>query len=262
MFGWGNGSKVQVPNVWFREKGSNSMALKQLADDLYILPGLVNVYILKTDAGLVVLDTGFPGRASKILDAVRSLGKAPDDVRHIVLTHCHPDHIGSAAALKRETGAIVWAHPLDAPMMEAGTTMRDGMCPSPGWRNLILSKILAGKVATVEPVKVDRLIEDGDRPDFAPDMTAIHIPGHCNGQLAFHWARHGGVLFPADAFANRRGLKLPVATEDPQLALASIAKLGTFDFDKICVMHGSPVMQGGAAMFRQTQFDTFKKKGS
>eukprot|EP01035_Chromulina_nebulosa_P045558 gene45558-biopygen31471 len=134
-------------------------------------------------------------------------------------------------------------------MMEAGTTMRDGMCPSPGWRNLILSKILAGKVATVEPVKVDRLIEigavepvkvdrlieDGDRPDFAPDMTAIHIPGHCNGQLAFHWARHGGVLFPADAFANRRGLKLPVATEDPQLALASIAKLGTFDFDKICV---------------------------
>ncbi|WP_310533733.1 MBL fold metallo-hydrolase [Novosphingobium sp.] len=237
------------------------MALKQLASDLHMLPGLVNVYILETAEGLVVLDTGFPGRASKILDAVGSLGKTPADVKHIVLTHCHPDHIGSAAALKRETRATVWAHPLDAPMMEAGTTMRDGMCPSPGLRNRILAKLLAGKVATVEPVQVDRLVEDGDRPDFAPGMTAIHIPGHCNGQLAFHWDRHGGVLFPADAFANRRGLKLPVATEDPQLALASIAKLGKFDFDKICVMHGSPVMQGGAELLRQTVFDTFKKKG-
>ena len=123
-----------------------------------------------------------------------------------------------------------------------------------------MAKILAGKVATVEPVKVRLLIEDGDHPDFAPDMTAIHIPGHCNGQLAFHWARHGGVLFPADAFANRGGLKLPVATEDPQLALDSIAKLGVFQFDKVCVMHGKPIMSGGGAQFRATNFDTFKKR--
>ena len=108
------------------------MGVKQLADDLYILPGLVNVDILTTDEGLVVLETGFPGRAPRILNAVRSLAKTPADVQHIVLTHCHPDHIGSAAALKRETGAMVWAHPLDASMMEAGTTMRDGVWPSPG----------------------------------------------------------------------------------------------------------------------------------
>ena len=238
------------------------MAVKQLTSDLWLIPGLVNVYILQTADGLAVLDTGFPGRAPKILDAVRAIGKTPGDVKHIVLTHCHPDHIGSAAALKRETGATVWAHPLDAPMMEAGTTMRDGMCPSPGWRNKIMAKLLAGKLAQVEPVKVDRLLEDGDSPSFAPDMTAIHIPGHCHGQLAFIWRRHGGVLFPADAFGNRRGLKLPVATEDPQLALASIRKLGKFDFDKICVMHGKPVMRDGAELFRLTEFDTFKTKGA
>jgi len=236
------------------------MALKQLADDLYILPGLVNIYVLTTNHGLVVLDTGFPGRSKKILDAVRSIGKAPTDVKHIVLTHCHPDHIGSAAALKRETGATVWAHPLDAPMMEAGTTMREPMCPSPGLRNRILAKFLAGRVAQVEPVKVDRLIEDGDSPAFAPDMIAIHLPGHCQGQLAFLWARHGGVLFPADACVNRRGLQLPVGTEDPELALASLARLATFEFDKVCVMHGKPIMNGGSALFRQTIFDTSKTR--
>ena len=236
------------------------MSIKQLADDLYMIPGLVNVYILETQDGLMVLDTGFPGRAKKILDGVRAIGRTAADVRHIVLTHCHPDHIGSAAALKRETGATVWAHPLDAPMIEAGTTMREPMCPSPGLRNRILATLLAGRVAQVELTKVDRLLAEGDSPAFAPDMQVIHLPGHCAGQIALLWHRHGGVLFPADACINRRGLKLAVGTEDPRLALASLKKLATYAFDKICVMHGRPIMSGGADELRRTTFDTFKKR--
>ena len=236
------------------------MTVKQLAEDLWIIPGLVNVYILQTKDGLAILDTGFPGRTGKILSAVRKIGKAQTDVRHIVLTHCHPDHIGSAAALKRETGATVWAHPLDAERMEQGLTMREDMCPSPGWRNRLLARVLAGKVTRVEPVGVDRLLEDGDSPSFAPDLTAIHMPGHSVGQLAFYWARHGGVLFPADSCVNRRGLLLPVATEDPQLAIASLAKLTVYEFDMVCVMHGSPILHGGAEQFRRTDFNTFKKQ--
>lgn len=236
------------------------MTVKQIAKDIWLIPGLVNVYILDTDDGLAVLDTGFPGRSGKILDAVRKIGKTPADVRHIVLSHCHPDHIGSAAALQRDTGATVWAHPLDAPMMETGTTMRQPMCASPGLRNMIVASLLRGRVAQVEPIQVDRFLNDGDSPDFAPDLTAIHVPGHCEGQLAFLWKRHGGVLFTADACINRRGLKLAVGTEDPQLALASLDRLAQFDFDKICVMHGKPIMSRGAAQFRQTVFDTFKKQ--
>ncbi len=236
------------------------MAVKQLAEDIWLIPGLVNVYILQTEDGLAVLDTGFPGRTPKILDAVKAIGKTPVDVRHLLLTHCHPDHIGSAAALQRATGATVWAHPLDAPRIEAGMTMREPMCASPGLRNRIMVRLLSGKVTTVEPIKVDRLIEDGDSLDFAPDLLAIHIPGHCHGQLAFLWRRNGGVLFPADACVNRGGLVLPVATEDPELALASLAKLGKFDFDKVCVMHGKPIMHGGAEQFRRTEFNTFKNK--
>ncbi len=235
------------------------MGVKQIAEDLWLIRGLVNVYILNTQDGLAVIDTGFPGRAPKILDAVRAIGKSPADVRHMLLTHCHPDHIGSAAALQRATGATVWAHRLDAPMMEAGTTMRQPMCVSPGWRNRIMGRLLAGKIAQVEPVKVDRLLDDGDSPAFAPDLTVIHLPGHCQGQIAFLWARHGGVLFPADACVNRRGLKLPVATEDPRLALASLDRLGGYAFDTICVMHGAPIMHGGAAQLRRTVFDTFKQ---
>lgn len=234
------------------------MALKQLCDGLYLLPGLVNVYVLETDDGLMILDTGFPGRSAKIIDALRAIGKKPADIRHLVLTHCHPDHMGSAAALQRATGAKVWAHPLDIPMMEAGTTMRQPMCVSPGLRNRIMGWILADRVATVEPVKVDGMLEDGMKLPFAPGITVFHVPGHCQGQLALLWDRHGGILFPADACVNRGGLQLPVGTEDPHIALRSLERLSKLKFEMVCVMHGKPILTGGDEQFRRTTFDTFK----
>lgn len=230
------------------------MAIKQLIQDLHIIRGLVNVYILETADGLAVLDTGFPDSVPKILDGVRALGRRPNDVRHIVLTHAHPDHIGSAAALKRETGATVWAHPIDAPLIEAGTGFRH-VEASPGLRNRILTRLLLGLVTVVEPTKVDQFIEDGDSPPFLPDLVAMHAPGHCAGQIAFHWRRHGGVLFTADACVNRSGPKLPVATEDVVLTRKSLARLSKLDFEMICVMHGRPIMSGGDKIFRRTSFD-------
>ncbi|MEG3143153.1 MBL fold metallo-hydrolase [Sphingomonas sp. RT2P30] len=235
------------------------MGLKRLTNEVSLIPGLVNIYVLETVDGLAIFDTGFPGALCKILRGVNALGKKPSDIRHIILSHCHPDHIGSAAALKRETGATVWAHPIDAPMIEAGTTMRPPMTPSPGLRNKIVAKSIAGRVKQVEPTKVDRLLEDGDSPFFAPDMKAIHVPGHCAGQIAFLWQRNGGMLFTADACINRGGLKLAIATEDPQLALASLDKLARFDFEKIFVMHGKPIMAGADEELRRTEFDTFPK---
>jgi glyoxylase-like metal-dependent hydrolase (beta-lactamase superfamily II) len=239
-------------------KERKSMAVQQLTDDLWVIPGMVHVYLLDTEDGLAVLDTGFPGRAPKILDAVRQIGRTPTDVHHILLSHCHPDHIGSAGALQHETGATVWAHPLDAPRIEAGLTMRDGMHASPGLRNGILAKLLRRRVTAVEPVKVNRLLDDGDSPSFAPDLTAIHVPGHSQGQLAFLWRRHGGVLFPADTCVNRRGLTLPVGTEDPELAVVSLAKLADFDFEMVCVMHGPPITSGGTDAIRQININLAK----
>ena len=230
------------------------MAIKQIIQNLHIIRGLVNVYVLETADGLVVLDTGFPNSTPKILDGVRALGRRHADVRHIVLTHAHPDHIGSAAALKRATGATVWAHPIDAPIIEAGTGFRHADA-SPGLRNRILTRLLLDRVTNVEPTRVDQFIEDGDSPPFLPDLIAMHSPGHCAGQIAFHWRRHGGVLFTADTCVNRSGPKLPVACEDIALARKSLARLSKLDFEMICVMHGRPITSGGDRIFRQTSFD-------
>jgi ribonuclease BN (tRNA processing enzyme) len=52
-------------------------------------------------------DAGVPGSAAKIVRAIESLGRTPADIRHIIVTHCHPDHAGSLAAIKRLTTAPV-----------------------------------------------------------------------------------------------------------------------------------------------------------
>lgn len=65
--------------------------------------GQVNSHLLETADGLVLIDTGYPGNGETIVAAIHSLGHDPQKLRHIVVTHCHEDHAGSLAELKRLT---------------------------------------------------------------------------------------------------------------------------------------------------------------
>ncbi|MBB3928373.1 glyoxylase-like metal-dependent hydrolase (beta-lactamase superfamily II) [Sphingobium jiangsuense] len=150
---------------------------------------------------------------------------------------------------------VEWTHPIDAPRIEAGTTMRP-MTPSRVVRNRLLVKVLGKCARQVEPSKVDRLIEDGDSPDFAHGMTALHVPGHCAGQVALPWRRDGGSFFTADACVNRSGLQFAAATEDPRPALTSLARLVKLKFVKACVVHRPRILSSGAQKFRRMNFDT------
>ena len=228
------------------------MKIHPMGDSAYVLRGLVNVYLIKVQDGWALIDSGFANSADKILAAIKSVGVSPGEVRHIILTHAHPDHIGSAAALKRATGADVYAHAIDAPIMEKGTGFRGGT-PAPGLRNAILFKLLLAPSLKkpLEPTHVDHFIGDGDTFPFAPDLVAIHIPGHCAGQIALLWRREGGILFAADACINMRGLDLAAAHEDIAETRRSLAKLCGFDFKTACFGHGPPIEADADTQFRR-----------
>ena len=235
------------------------MKAKPLIDGLHMLPGLVNVYLLKTEDGYALIDSGFPNSAEKIIKSLGSLGVSPKEVRHLLLTHCHPDHIGSAAALKRATGATVYAHKADAAIIEAGSGFRQAYA-APGLRNRIMFKILSLLAKDVEGTPVDRLIADGESLPFDKDLVAIHIPGHCSGQLAFLWRRNGGILFTADACINRGGMKLTAAIENLEETRRSLQKLASHTFQAACFGHGSPIMTGADVCFRETWLTPNPKK--
>ena len=229
------------------------MTVTQIADRLHVVRGIVNVYLIELDEGLALIDCGFPGSPPKILAAVQALGRKATDVRHIILTHAHPDHIGGAGEMKRQTGAAVWANPIDAPIMRAGTGFRP-VHATPGLRAALMTKLALGWIKKVQPVEVDHFLEDGDRPAFLPDLLTIHAPGHCAGQNAFLWQRGAGFLFVADSCVNLRGPKLPPACEDLDLTRQTLERMKELSYEAVCFMHGPPVLNGGDTLLRQTNF--------
>jgi glyoxylase-like metal-dependent hydrolase (beta-lactamase superfamily II) len=117
------------------------MAVKLVIDRVHLVPmGMANAFLIESDDGLTLIDAGFPRKEATVFGAIRGLGRSPDQLEHLIFTHGHPDHIGSAAAIVRETGARTYMHPLDIPMAEGGGPFRP-MRPAPGLLGQVLCRL-------------------------------------------------------------------------------------------------------------------------
>jgi glyoxylase-like metal-dependent hydrolase (beta-lactamase superfamily II) len=175
----------------------------RVADGVHQVDGirLGSAYLVESDGGIVVVDSGVPGSAGHVLRALAALGRRPEDVRVVVLTHWHPDHAGGAAELRRRTGAQVAVHRLDGPPTAGGPL------PPKGRRAMRLVRA----VMRYEPVAADRLLEDGDE---VLGLRVVHAPGHTAGSIAL-W--RGDLVFSGDALLLDRAGR--VGPSDAQLCL-------------------------------------------
>lgn len=211
-----------------------------------VLSGYVNAYCLRSQDGLVLIDTGTAKSEGRILRAVAEIGHTPADIKHIIITHAHPDHMGSLAALVELTGAQCWAHEIDAGLIETGTL--PPIHPGPGMLAKLLylsSRVMPNNVA---PAKVDHWVRHGD--SLPGGLVAIHAPGHSPGQIALMLAGQQ-LLFAADAMMNIWGLKLSLVNENQAQAALSAAKLASLDFDRALFGHGKPILGNAARKFRE-----------
>lgn len=208
-----------------------------------ILPlGMLNSFILVGDRPVLV-DTGMPGSAPKVLAALACEGIAPKDVSLILITHRHVDHIGGAAALKLATGAPVAVHTLDADWLRRGA---GGSRPPTGWAGRLFNLTgLPDKPA--EPCEPDILIEG----DFmleeygVPGGVVLHTPGHTAGSvsavlpggdvLAGDLAS-GGIFIGGIAFRGRAAK--PPYEDDPATVRQSLLQLLNQGVRQFYVGHG------------------------
>lgn len=227
------------------------MQAKPIVPGLYrINLGNVNAFLL-TAGELTLIDTGFPGSEGKILQAVSALGHKPEAIRHILLTHCHPDHAGSLAALQRATGATTYAHPLDAPEIRAGAVAKM-LTPTPRLLQRILFRLfIHGSSPTYPAAIVDREINDGDLLPVAGGLRVIHTPGHSAGHLSFFWPQHGGVLIAGDTCANMPTLDYSLGYDNFAQGQRTLVKLTQLDFGVICFGHGNAITKGATTQFRR-----------
>jgi glyoxylase-like metal-dependent hydrolase (beta-lactamase superfamily II) len=206
--------------------------------------GYVKAYAVVVDDGVVLVDTGIPGRADKVARAIEAARRRIGEVHTILLTHWHPDHVRSVAELRRRSGARVVAHAIDAPLI-AGAKAR----PPKGYMRLV-----AAIMPPPEPVPVDEALT-ADGPISVPGFTAIHTPGHTRGHTSFLLDRAGGVLFAGDAAGGRRNGRIRrsprIVTEDRVAELASIARLGDLSFDSAVFGHGRAISREAAQRFRE-----------
>jgi glyoxylase-like metal-dependent hydrolase (beta-lactamase superfamily II) len=210
--------------------------MREVVDGVFEIPlGFVHVHVIVTDDGVVLVDTGLPGRSAKVEQALHEARRKIGDVRTIVLTHCHPDHVGSAAELRRRSGAQTVAHTADVPVIT-------GTSPPPmNWITRVASLFMGGMP---EPVPVDETLT-GDGPTPVPGLTAYHTPGHTAGHVSYLLDRAGGVLFVGDAAGGGRGGRVrpspKMATADPAAAATSVKRLAGLDFDVAVFGHGAAI---------------------
>lgn len=218
--------------------------MQQITHNIFqISIGAVNAFIVE-DNGLTLIDTGYKNSTDKIFSVIKKGGKNPNNIKRIILTHCHPDHTGSAADIKKILGVPVFAHSEDAKLIEQGIGGRTPMHLTPGIINWLVYNIFIKRVEnTIEPVSIEERLNDKDIIPIAGGIQVIHTPGHSAGHIAL-LIKSEGVLIAGDICANAAGLGLSTVNEDAGLAIKSIIKAAEFNFDKAVFGHGSPIKQG------------------
>lgn len=226
------------------------IATKQLLPGLHqVKLGPVNVYLIdEGEAGLTLVDVGFEKNAAKIETAIRGIGREPADVTNILITHAHPDHLGSAAHFESDNTTTTM-HAIEAEIARSGR-IEQTMSPGPGLLNGILFRLLIGsKSVTFPPVAAKISVQDGDTLDIAGGIEVVHTPGHTGGHVAFLWRRDGGILFAGDVASKMTGFNYSLGYNDLATAKTSLARLGRLDFDTAVFGHGNPIMEGAASRF-------------
>ena len=125
-------------------------------------------FLIKTNAGLILLDTAMQESAPIVRSNIESLGFKLTDIKILLASHAHFDHVAGHADMKKATGAKVYASKADAVIMESGG--KKGFHP----------------VGDYKPIKVDKLLNDGDVVTLGEVKLKAHLtPGHTEGNTTW-----------------------------------------------------------------------------
>lgn len=149
------------------------------SDTYYVGTCGIAAVLIETDDGLVLIDSGTNEGAGVVMDNIRRLGFAVEDIKILLTSHEHYDHVGGIARIQQASGAQLYTSVAAAQVFATGEVSAE----DPQF----------GSIEGVAPARVDRIIGDGDVVTLGNRrFTAIATPGHTYGALSWEWDSHVG----------------------------------------------------------------------
>jgi glyoxylase-like metal-dependent hydrolase (beta-lactamase superfamily II) len=205
--------------------------------------GTVNAYLIKTETGYILIDTGSPSNRPDLEKELQNAGCRPGNLKLIIMTHGDQDHTGNGAYLREKYGAKIAMHLDESGVTENGddTLSRTKRSFPRRAFNKIVLKLLSlfstsGKFERFSP---DLTIDEGyDFSEYGFNAKALHIPGHSKGSIGILTA--DGDLFCGDLLWNRGKPATHSIVDDQAQLKASVERLKSMRINTVYPGHGKP----------------------
>lgn len=232
-----------------------------LRDVAQVAPGIhrigedsrVNAYLLEEGGEVTLIDAAMSGYYADLPRELAAMGRTIDDLRAVVLTHGHADHVGFAEKLRRDRKVPVWIHELDRDY--AAGHLKPKRTTGPQQMRPLLEFIwlaLRRRGLGLQRIKVMSTFGDGQTLDVPGSPRVVLVPGHTMGSAAL-FAEKYDALFVGDALATyavttgRHAPQIAPFTGDPPQALRSLARLENLAARLVLPGHGDAWTSGIAA---------------
>lgn len=234
------------------------MLTQNVADGIHrIEDAYTNWYIVEDEGALTIVDAGVPTSWSSLEEALDALGKRRTDVRALVLTHAHFDHIGFAERARAELGIPVYVHENDVPLTRhplqySHERPRSLYMATHVKAMPIVASLVRNRAFWPPPVADVRRFSNGSL-DVPGSPRVLFTPGHTLGHCALHFADRdvviaGDAFVTLDPYTAKTGptLVARAALADSERNLASLDAIAETGAGTVLTGHGEP-WRGGAA---------------
>lgn len=220
----------------------------EIYPNVHHIPGVTaNPYLIIDPIGLILIDAGLPGSEKKILKYISGLGFKPNDLKQIIITHADFDHVGGLAALKKASGAQVYASATEAAAIASGRASR-AMRPTNPLLKLVFG--IMAHLGKTTKVQAAELLSDGQILPILGGLQVLETIGHTPGHISL-FSPSTGILFSGDSIVSDQGRlysSRQAVTWNRQKADESARRQAGLGVTTVCPGHG-PVVKDAQDKF-------------
>jgi glyoxylase-like metal-dependent hydrolase (beta-lactamase superfamily II) len=236
--------------------------------------GMVSYIVEEGPHDLTLIDTCFSADLPTLEEYLHNAGYEISDIKRMVITHIHPDHTQAVNEIKRRSGgaAQILSHWAEAAYLEhnppySGPPSQEtiqnffnqlGLKPEDVFKKY--------RTFDVEPMEVDRQLQDGDMVGKNNSLQVIHTPGHTPGHISLYSKQHG-IIFGGDFMSKSvmgvSGLFVPPSTLsiDPTTAAISARRISNLEFDTLLLAHqDAPLLENASKEVQRSFADKGTRK--